>query len=400
MKIAHLISQYLPSIGGAQVCIHNTSLEFIKRNIQVVVITTTEDATFYDYGYPIVRISKWYLKLLKYPSIGKYFLWFKLNSLQKKYGFDLWQVTVGYPLGAYAVEFFKKNNIPCVLRCCGEDIQINNSLAYGYRISPHVDKVVKESYPRYDGLVALTESVKEEYKNLKIPDEKISVIPNGVNLQRFIRKESKNAIKIRLGLKNKIVLLTIGRNHTKKGYKLIPHIYKKLYEKRKDIVWVIIGKECSESIYPGLTDEIKERLILLEEIGIGRDGTSPDLPPDKLLEYYHGADIFVFPSYIETFGMVLIEANAAGLPVITSDVPGCRDVIKNRYNGLLAEPGNPEMFAERILSLLNDDNLYNQMLTNISENTGRYDWVVISNQYRRLYEKVIQGINSFRKTVD
>ena len=108
MKVAHLISEYLPNIGGAQICIHNISTKFVENNNSIVVITTAQDNISLNYGYKILRISPWYLRFFKIPSIGKYFLWFKIFLLHKKYSFDIWQITMGYPFGAYLIPFFKK----------------------------------------------------------------------------------------------------------------------------------------------------------------------------------------------------------------------------------------------------------------------------------------------------
>ena len=58
-------------------------------------------------------------------------------------------------------------------------------------------------------------------------------------------------------------------------------------------------------------------------------------PSIKLSKYYNLSDCFIFPSNLETFGIVLVEAMMAGLPIITSDAPGCRDVVENENHGLI-----------------------------------------------------------------
>lgn len=390
MKIAHLISQYLPSIGGAQVCVHNVAIELIKKNDCVVVLTTSKDDTSKRYGYPVVRISHWYLRILRVPIIGKYFFWYKLSKLQKRYSFDIWQVTIGYPLGVYSVGFFRKNKIPCVLRCCGEDVQVNRMLSYGYRLSPHIDNLVKNTYRQFDRVVGMVEGIREEYHGLGIPDEKIRIIPNGVNLERFKEIGNKEAKKDKLGLKNKSVLLTVGRNHPKKGYNLIPNILERIYKKRQDVVWIVIGNGSKNILSSEAAGSVKKNLILIDEINGGTDKMLKELPSLDLIQYYQSADLFVLPSYMEIFSIVLIEANAAGLPVVTSNAPGCRDVIKDGYNGLLAEPGDYEMFAEKIVDLLDNKELYNLIRFNIAKDIKRYDWSAIADQYRELYEDVIR----------
>ena len=210
-----------------------------------------------------------------------------------------------------------------------------------------------------------------------------------MNLKRFFRKKNKDDIKRKLGFYGKKVLLTVGRNHSKKGYDLIPQILNIICQKRTDVVWVIIGDGCDQNTFPNLRYNLRKNLVLISGIKGRPDATVDELPSEELIEYYHGADIFVFPSYIETFGMVLIEANAASLPVITSDVPGCRDVIKNGFNGLLSEAGNMEEFAENILCILNNKSLNDQICKNLPNHVLKFDWGVIASQYKEMYSKII-----------
>lgn len=390
MRIAHLISQYLPNIGGAQICIHNVTGELIKKGDDVVVITTTQDQYGEDYGYPIIRISNWYLKALRFPIPGKYLFWFRLWLLQAQHKFDLWLVTVGYPIGVHAVSFFEIKKIPCLLRCCGEDIQVDKEISYGYRLSPQVDRLVRECYPKFNGFIALTESVRKEYEKLNIPERKIRIIPNGANLTRFNMPESRESIRERLGLNSKKVLLTVGRNHPKKGYDLIPRILKIVFKVYDDIVWIVIGKGCNWSFFADEKECSKDLMILIDELPRLKDESALDMPSKNLIEYYNSADIFVFPSYIETFGMVLIEANAAGVPVVTTDAPGCRDVIIDGYNGLLSRPGDVEMFAEKIIELFKNKDLYSKIRENMSQNIKDYNWSDIASAYRNYYADILE----------
>ena len=191
-------------------------------------------------------------------------------------------------------------------------------------------------------------------------------------------------------LDGKTVLLTVGRNHPKKGYDLIPDILSKISSNNDNIVWVIIGKGSTGINTSSLKEESGKKLMLIEEIKAGAGGPMTEIPSKQLIEYYQAADLFVFPSYIETFGMVLIEANAAGLPVVTSDAPGCRDVIRDGYNGLIAESGNLVMFAEKITNLLCNKILYEEISLNIMRNIEKYDWKRISRSYEDLYENVLK----------
>ena len=95
------------------------------------------------------------------------------------------------------------------------------------------------------------------------------------------------------------------------------------------------------------------------------------------------------PSIIETFGMVLIEAMAAGLPIITTDAPGCRDVVSNNYNGILVAPKNPEALAKGILRVIENPGLKNSLIKNGKNSIIKYDWGNIAQEYEHLYYHIV-----------
>ncbi|MFZ2658307.1 MAG: glycosyltransferase family 4 protein [Victivallales bacterium] len=395
MKIAHLIAQFYPYIGGAEICVHNVCRTLSENGHSATVICTTPPAGEKpDLNYDIIHLFPRTCGLLrKFPDIGKFYFEYKLSSLQKKHKFDLWQVTMGYPLAIYAVDFFRRNKIPCVLRCCGEDMQKYPEIGYGYRLDDRIDSLVKSKYPLFDGFVALTPSVKEEYLNLGIPEKKIHIIPNGVNTAKFAEIKAgidKAAIKRKFGLdENKMLILTVGRYHPKKGFDLIPSIAQILKSKGVDFQWAVAGKNTSEILrkFTGGCDGIKS----IEDFAKS-GGEIFSLPSNDLIELYCAADIFVLPTLIETFGMVLVEAMAAGLPIITTDAPGVRDVISENVNGLKVPVKNPEAVADMVCSLIRDQALSGRLSENsIRQAKDFYDWKSITGKYILLYENILKA---------
>ena len=141
-----------------------------------------------------------------------------LNILGLEIDFiDVWHGTVGYPVGV-ALTRFGSNKVPHLIRCAGDDIQIDRQLNYGMRINPKVDRLVKKWLPQADAVVANTASMQQEYEKICIDRSKILQIPNGVNLERF--KKSKTPVSIRekynLPL-DTFLFLTVGRNHAKRA---------------------------------------------------------------------------------------------------------------------------------------------------------------------------------------
>ncbi|MFA6568408.1 MAG: glycosyltransferase family 4 protein [Victivallales bacterium] len=394
MKIAHLIAQFYPYLGGAEICVHNVCESLSKSGHGATVICTTPPSDKKpDVNYEIIHIHPKTCGLLrKAPFIGKFYLEYELSRLQRKHKFDLWQVTMGYPLGIYAVDFFRKNKIPCVLRCCGEDIQKYPEIGYGYRLDKKADSLVKEKYPLFDGFVALTPSVMEEYLALGIPEDKIRIIPNGVNTAKFaeIRMRSdKTAVRRKYGLsENKLLILTVGRYHPKKGFDEIPEIAEVLTDKNITFDWAVAGKNCGQ-IAAKFPDCLKNGVKTVESLAKS-GGEVFSLPSAELIELYCAADIFVLPTLIETFGMVLVEAMAAGLPIVTTDAPGVRDVISDGVNGLKSPVGDPNAIAGLIAQIIRDKALSCKLSENsIRHSREFYDWEIVCEQYLDLYQDVV-----------
>ncbi|HEX4054943.1 MAG TPA: glycosyltransferase family 4 protein [Tepidisphaeraceae bacterium] len=98
-----------------------------------------------------------------------------------------------------------------------------------------------------------------------------------------------------------------------------------------------------------------------------------------------GIDVLVLPSDAEGFGLVLIEAMAAGVPVIGTNVPGIRDVIRDGENGLLVPPRNPQALANAIEKVLSDPSLHEKLSAGGRASVqGRFTWPSVYEQYRAL----------------
>jgi len=398
MKIAHLIAQFYPHIGGAEICIHNICASLPSQDYGATVITTTAPpSTPPELPYDIIYLWHRTCGLLRrFPFLGKYYLHSCLNELQKKHNFDIWQVTMGYPLGIYAVDFFKKNKIPCVLRCCGEDIQKFPEINYGYRLDDRIDALVSKYYPEYDGLVALTDTVKEEYRQLRIPESKIAVIPNGADCDKFLKISKNhtmlNRIKEKYNSENKKLILTTGRYHPKKGFDYIPECAAELKKLGVDFIWILAGPGV-EKLSRKFPNTENLGIICTEEFSTGDEGVF-SLPSDSLTALYASADIFVLPTLVETFGMVLVEAMAAGLPIVTTDAPGVCDVVEDGFNGIKVKVGNSAQLAAATADLLRNKGKADALSSNGRASAVRkYNWPVVTAAYADFYKKII---NTFK----
>src|SRR5205807_507382 len=115
------------------------------------------------------------------------------------------------------------------------------------------------------------------------------------------------------------------------------------------------------------------------------------LSREELLQEYAHAQFFVLPSIFEPFGIVLLEAMAAGLPVIASRVGGIPEIVDDARTGFLIEPGNPGALAEGLRLLSTDEGLRKSMARAARERVTSYDWSAIVPRILAVYTQALEG---------
>jgi glycosyltransferase involved in cell wall biosynthesis len=136
---------------------------------------------------------------------------------------------------------------------------------------------------------------------------------------------------------------------------------------------------------------------LAHQLGIGaRTHFVGWVPNDQLAPYYGAADVVVVPSVrVEAFGLVVIEALACGTPVVASELPGLRAVVRSTNGGLLVPPGDPDALANALASLLADAPLRATLAARgRAAVVQHYDWSVIGDRLEAVYRAVLseQGV--------
>ncbi|HXW67496.1 MAG TPA: glycosyltransferase family 4 protein [Thermoplasmata archaeon] len=179
----------------------------------------------------------------------------------------------------------------------------------------------------------------------------LEVIPSVVDLEWFRPGIDASALRRDLNLEGKRVLAFTGRLVPHKGVDVILQALTRLPD---DVVLLVIGTGPRLAGLVGLA----ERLRVADRVRFCAAVTDDDLP-----RYLALADVFVFPSQnrLEGFGLAVAEAMAAGLPVVTTDMPGVREVIEPGREGLLAEPLLSDDLASKIRVLLDDPALARAM---------------------------------------
>ncbi|HYW68415.1 MAG TPA: glycosyltransferase, partial [bacterium] len=108
--------------------------------------------------------------------------------------------------------------------------------------------------------------------------------------------------------------------------------------------------------------------------------------------HYAEADVFCSPAMGgESFGIVLIEAMAAGAAVVASDISGYRDVVIDGTTGLLTSPGDPDSIAEAVIRLARDDGLKRRLVESAREDVQQYSWKRVTRRILEVYDSVVEG---------
>lgn len=216
---------------------------------------------------------------------------------------------------------------------------------------------------RLDRFVVLTEEDKASWTEL----DNVEVIPDPLAFD--IDKVSP--------LTNKRVI-AVGRYVYQKGFDILLQAWAKIEKRHND--WEL-------AIY-GMGDRTPYE-CLVEELHIDRNRCHLNGPTDDIKQEYLNSSLFVFSSRFEGFGMVLIEAMACGLPVISFDCPcGPKDIVRHQEDGLLVPSGDVAELSDAIHQLLSDDALRHEMVKKAIVNVRRFQINEIADRWRFLFDEV------------
>jgi glycosyltransferase involved in cell wall biosynthesis len=215
-----------------------------------------------------------------------------------------------------------------------------------------------------------------------LPEDKLVMIPNGVNRQVYkdTKSKDKKTIRSKFALPDEKIVLYVGRLVYEKGIHILVNAAPKILEK-VNAKFIIVGsgymKEQLSSIVKSMNLEKK---ILFT--GFVED--------DVLLELQKCADVSVVPSLFEPFGIVALEAMAAGSPVVVSDTGGLSEIVDHDSTGIKVYPNNPESLAWGVTTILLDKKYSKHIRKNANKKIReKYDWKKIAAQTKQIYLSVL-----------
>lgn len=391
MKVLLLNSSFYPVVGGIEICIANVARNLTAQGHDVSLFTCRSSLAIQErLDFSVIGYWPGTSRLLNAsPVLGRKYLEFQARKLSAM-NFDIWHVFMLYPFGWAFADYIRRNSIPSLVSARGADIQVIPDIGYGMRLDPKLEPLIRHAAASYPAVTCLTDTVKEDLLSIGVQPERIRLIPNGVDYQRFQIAEDKAVLRKRLGLpETAYILLSVGRNHPKKNFKALADITARLIPDIPEIHCCLVGDGVQTLQHSIDRQELSSRFTL-------SDGISPvsgnlyETPARKLIEYYCAADCFLFPSMAETFGMVLIEAMAAGLPIVCADSPGCRDVVRNGVTGLLYPPSDNSKACDNVLDVYRDSRQRTDLVRNARAEAERLDWSNVSTMYLDVYREIYE----------
>ena len=388
MKILMLTWEYPPRVvGGISRVVYDLSHRLIKDGHEVTVVTYRDNADVPEYendkGVNVYRVDNYmihpnnfidWIMQLNFNMLSK-----ATEIINKEGGFDVihahdWLVT-------YAAKSLKNAyDIPIVATIHATEAGRNSG------IHDETQRYINDTewMLTYESSEVIVNSnyMKNELQRLfGLPYDKINVIPNGVNMNLFNGIERDYNFRRKFAMDNEKIILFMGRLVYEKGVQHLIAAMPKILSNYHDAKLIIAGRG-------GMMDELRaeaSNLGLNDKIYF-----TGYLNSKQVQKMYKCADVAVFPSTYEPFGIVALEAMLSENPIVVSDIGGLNEIVQHKENGMKTYCGNPNSIADAILELLYDHKLCAE-ITKKAKNKVRneYNWSKISQDTHFAYQKAI-----------
>ena len=387
MKILMLTWEYPPRVvGGISRVVYDLSRTLLKDGHDVTVITYRDgDVPYFedDRGVKVYRVDNYMINpnnFIDWIMQLNFAMLAKANEIISEQGnFDV--IHAHDWLVANAAKTIKNSyNIPIVSTIHATEAGRNSG------IHDETQRYINDTewMLTYESSEVIVNSnyMKGELQRLfGLPYEKINVVPNGVNLNLFNGVERDYNFRRRYAMDNEKIILFMGRLVYEKGIQHLISAMPKILNGYHDSKLVIAGKG-------GMLDELRGQV---NAMGLGNKVCFAGYMNGKdVQKMYKAADISVFPSTYEPFGIVALEAMLAENPIVVSDIGGLNEIVQHRENGMKSYAGNPNSIADSILELLYDHKLCAEIVKKAKNKVrNEYNWSKIAQDTHFTYQKAI-----------
>lgn len=388
MKILQVYPYFYPawSYGGVTRAVYEIAKKLSNREHEITVYTT--DALDSSSRIVIKSVPTYIegMKVYYFRNISNYLAYkhkisfppympLKIRKKVKK--LDIIHLH-GYrhSLNVMVYYYAKKFDVPYILQAHGsiprarqkQNLKKLYDWIWGYKILRDASKVI-----------ALNKTEAEQYKNMGVDEDKIEIVPNGIDLSEYANLPERGEFKKKYSIEeNKKIVMYLGRIHKIKGIDLLVKAFSDVAEKINGVMLVIVGPD------DGFLSPLKQKI---ENLKIGGNVlfTGPLYENDKLGAYVD-ADIYVLPSIYETFPNTVLEACACGTPVIVTNRCGVANIVKKI--GCVVEYDKDQLH-NALFKMLSDAELRKKLAKKSRELVREFGWDNIVEKIESIYEGVI-----------
>jgi glycosyltransferase involved in cell wall biosynthesis len=239
------------------------------------------------------------------------------------------------------------------------------------------DRLTKKLVDHY--LIQTETARKEWMKKLNLPEKKFTIIPNGINIEKFRCEINKEEKKKQLEIKeNSTVITCISKLRRGKGHDILLKSFEKFYQYDNNAILLIVGDGERE-------EELKNSIVNFNS----KNSIKFLSNRTDIAEILSISDIFTLPTEKEGMSNAIIEAMIMGVPIITTDIPANRDVLENKKTGILIPVNNIDSLTEKIKILMADKFLWEKMSQDSKiEAEKKFDVQVVAKKFAEFYEKI------------
>ncbi len=368
MRIGIVTQSYYPRFGGVTEHVHATATELVRRGHDVRVITARFNDER-DAGLQVERIGRNVLIPYNRAYVDYTVGWNlkgQLKALFRKHAFDL--IHTHCPAAP---------SLPLLAVAAAECPQVGTFHMTGRnRLQEVFRGALTRRMARLDTRIAVSATAQECAEHYF--GGAYRVIPNGVDVDRF---HPDNDPFEQWQSPDKINIVFVGRLDPRKGVDhLIDAVPQVIERTRGRARFLIVGDSYLRNKLEGaVRTDMRQHVTFVGAV-----------PAEDLPRWYATADIFVSPATgNESFGIVLLEAMAAGKPVVCSDIPGYRSAVIPDYNGILHAPGDVDALADALCGLVEDDDHRTTLSINGRKRALEFAWPRVTDEIEAVYQSLI-----------
>ncbi|QLG28684.1 glycosyltransferase family 4 protein [Halorarum halophilum] len=344
MNVLFYTVDYKPLSGGIAEHTHQLASYFDRSGDDVIVVAPAmdgSDAFDSEQPFPVYRVPS-------YPVVGHLLLFAMLLYAVWKHGIDWVYCPMWFPTGAIAVLSSYVLGVKTAIAVHAHEV-VYEKTTVRKRLGSRLRHVQATLLEMASVVIAVSSYTKARVVDIGVDPNHVRVVNNGVNPERFETTDT-HPVAVRT---DGPILLTVARLDPRKGHDTILEALPSLLDSYPSLTYVVAGDGQQRTDLESLAATIGVD-DAVEFLGY--------VPDDDLPSLYNAADVFAMPNRrertsVEGFGIVFLEANATGTPVVGGRHGGVTDAIVDGETGYLVDPTDPDAVADAIGRLLTDDDL-------------------------------------------